>query len=571
MSNLDRKWILHDECPEGVRNKLGRWRDETVLQQLFWNRNINNEADAMKFVLHQISHDTDPYLLIDMTKAVERIFDAIDNKELIVIYGDYDVDGVTATTVLKEGLDMYGADSLTFIPDRNREGYGIHSHVIKQFVEQGVKLIVSVDCGVTAIDEVDFANKSGIDTIITDHHQISGDMPQAYAIINPNRSDCNYPDKNLVGVGLAYKLVEALVIKRTPYKNNVELDDLLQLVALGTVADLGVLRGENRVMVNNGLKNINKKPRLGIKTLLESAYKKGDVSTDTIGFQLGPRINAAGRMGDPSVALNLMISDNESEAVTISQVLEKYNRDRQKITREMTKQAVDLCKFDTGKQEPYVLLIESPGFHKGLVGLIASRLCEYYYRPTIIGHRVDGFITASARSIKEFNIIESLKQCSHLFERYGGHPLAAGLTINESKWTSFVSLFEEIAKKQLEGLDLRPVLNIDCEVNGLDLTSRLTKQLEFFEPIGNGNNRPLFVWYGANVVTKKQVGQDKSHIKLMLDDGAGVILDAIGFGLGYKIDNLGSTIDLVFSLEINEWNGKKSRQLNLQDLRPHGV
>ena len=237
--------------------------------------------------------------------------------------------------------------------------------MIKQFVEQGVKLIVSVDCGVTAIDEVDFANKSGIDTIITDHHQISDDMPQAYAIINPNRSDCNYPDKNLVGVGLAYKLVEALVIKRTPYKNNVELDDLLQLVALGTVADLGVLRGENRVMVNNGLKNINKKPRLGIKTLLESAYKKGDVSTDTIGFQLGPRINAAGRMGDPSVALNLMISDNESEAVTISQVLEKYNRDRQKITREMTKQAVDLCKFDTGKQEPYVLLIESPGFHKG--------------------------------------------------------------------------------------------------------------------------------------------------------------------------------------------------------------
>ena len=566
-NTMDNKWILADPMPEDCRNKLDRWQSEPVLQQLFWNRKLISEEEAMRFVRYQISHDADPYKLADMTGAVERILAALDAGQLIAIYGDYDVDGVTATLVLKQGLEAYGAKVVYYIPDRHLEGYGIHSTVLQRFANQGVDLVISVDCGISAFAEVQQSNELGMDFIVTDHHQISSELPEALAIINPNRPDCAYPENILSAVGISYKLVQALWSVRMPQNSHKPISDFLDLVALGTVADLAPLIGENRYMVQAGLEIINRNPRLGIKALLGVSRSKGSVSAQTIAFQLGPRINAVGRIGDASRALRLLATDNEQEAVIIAQELDKYNRERQRMTRDMTSAALELCEKTYSTGETHILFAEHEDFHNGLVGLVAARLCQEYYLPAVVGQRKEGYITGSARSISEFHISDAFKDCSQLLEKYGGHAAAAGFTIKEENWTKFIEHLEGIASYNLKDVDLRPVLHIDAEVQASDITQRLASQQSFFEPTGMANPQPLFMWRGADILSKRNVGRDEKHLKLKFVSGPDRSLDAIGFGLGDKYADLNDKADLVFALEINEWNGHTNEQLNVKDIR----
>ena len=446
---MDKKWVLADPIPDDCRTKLDRWQSEPVLQQLFWNRKLTSEEEAMGFVRYQMSHDADPHKLADMTSAVERILDAVDTGQLIAIYGDYDVDGVTATLLLKQGLEAYGAEVVYYIPDRHLEGYGIHSDVLQRFAEQGVDLVISVDCGISAFEEVQLSNELGMDFIVTDHHQISSELPEALAVINPNRPDCEYPENILSAVGISYKLVQALWSVSVPQNNHKPVSDFLDLVALGTVADLAPLIGENRYMVQAGLEIINTNPRLGIKALLGVSRSSGFVSAQTIGFQLGPRINAVGRIGNASRALSLLATKSDQEAVEIAQELEKYNRERQRMTRDMTSAALELSAKTYTTGESHILFAEHEDFHNGLVGLVAARLCQEYYLPAVVGQRKEGYIIGSARSISEFHISNAFKDCSNLLEKYGGHAAAAGFTIKQENWTKFVEHLESIAADTL--------------------------------------------------------------------------------------------------------------------------
>ena len=599
---MDKKWILADAMPADYRTKLHRWQSEPVLQQLFWSRNLKSEEEAMEFVRHQVSHDADPYKLAGMTSAVERILAAVDAGQLIAIYGDYDVDGVTATLVLRQGLEAYGAKVVTYIPDRHLEGYGVHSFVLEKLANQGVDLVITVDCGISALAEVEKASELGMDFIVSDHHQIGSELPEALAVINPNRSDCEYPENILSAVGISYKMVDALWRNRLPDNSDKSVSDFLDLVALGTVADLAPLKGENRFMVQAGLEIINTKPRLGIKALLGVSRNKGSVSAQTIAFQLGPRINAVGRIGDATRALNLLATENDQEAIELAQELEKYNRDRQRMTRDMTSRAMELSRQTYGEGDFHILFAEHEDFHNGLVGLVAARLSQSYYLPAVVGQRKEGYITGSARSIAEFHISNAFMECSHLLERYGGHAAAAGFTIKEENWNEFVELLENIAADNLKDVDLRPALHIDAEVTVSDITDRLASQQVFFEPSGTENRQPLFLWRGARIQSKRHVGRDDKHLKLKflaeppaespysshLDGSLSeqdanlpgrvkkvdkkvdkmVALDAIAFGLGDRYNDLTDEADLVFALEINEWNGHTHKQLNVKDIRP---
>jgi single-stranded-DNA-specific exonuclease len=564
---MNKKWLVADDIPADYRIQLDRWASEPVLQQLFWNRNLKSEEQAMNFVRHQISHDADAYKLAGMTRSVERILTAVDAGQLIAIYGDYDVDGVTATLVLKEGLEAYGAEVVTYIPDRHLEGYGVHSTVLEKLANQGVDLIISVDCGISALAEVKKASELGMDFIVSDHHQIGSELPEALAVINPNRPDCPYPENILSAVGISYKIVDALWSNRRPLNSDKLVADFLDLVALGTVADLAPLIGENRFMVQAGLEIINTKPRLGIKALLGVSRNKGSVTAQTIAFQLGPRINAVGRIGNASRALTLLATDNEQEAIDLAQELEKCNRERQRMTRSMTSKAMELSSETYGQGDFHILFAEHEDFHNGLVGLVAARLSQSYYLPAIVGQRKEGYITGSARSISEFHISNAFEECSHLLDRYGGHAAAAGFTIKEENWDEFVDLLENIAADKLQDVDLRPVLRIDAEVKVSDITERLVSQQAFFEPSGTGNPQPLFMWRGARILSKRQVGQDDKHLKLKFECGRHSGLDAIGFGLGDRYANLDNKADLVFTLEFNEWNGQRNEQLNVKDIQ----
>lgn len=564
---MDKKWILADAMPADHRTKLHRWQSEPVLQQLFWSRGLKSEKEAMEFVRHQVSHDADPYKLAGMASAVDRILTAVDAGQLIAIYGDYDVDGVTATLVLKQGLEAYGAKVVTYIPDRHLEGYGVHSFVLEKLANQGVDLVITVDCGISALAEVKKASELGMDFIISDHHQIGSELPEALAVINPNRSDCEYPENILSAVGISYKMVDALWRNRLPENSDKSVSDFLDLVALGTVADLAPLIGENRFMVQAGLEIINTKPRLGIKALLGVSRNKGSVSAQTIAFQLGPRINAVGRIGDATRALKLLATENDQEAIELAQELEKYNRDRQRMTRDMTSRAMELSRQTYGEGDFHILFAEHEDFHNGLVGLVAARLSQSYYLPAVVGQRKEGYITGSARSIAEFHISNAFMECSHLLDRYGGHAAAAGFTIKEENWNEFVELLENIAADNLKGLELKPALHIDAEVTVSDITDRLASQQVFFEPTGTGNLQPLFLWRGARLLSKQKVGKGDKHLKLKFEGGRNSGLDAIGFGLGDWYADLDNKVDLVFALEFNEWNGQRNKQLNVKDIR----
>lgn len=563
-----RRWLVSDPLSAAARQQLNGF--PLALQGILFSRGYASHADARRFLAAEVSFDTSPWQMKDMRRAVERITQAVQRGEKIIIYGDYDVDGVTATALLLETLRALGADVQPYIPNRFDEGYGLNNEALSLLKDSGAALVISVDCGIRSPAEAEHARALGLDLIISDHHEPAGEIPRAYAVINPKQPGDSYPEKYLAGVGIAYKIAQALFQNTQP--KNVDaarLESLLDLVALGTVADLAPLNGENRALVRGGLRQLRQGARLGLVSLAAVAkINLTKVTATDIGFGLGPRLNAAGRLDTAMDSLNLLISAKMDETGFLAQKLDGQNRERQTLTREIQTRAETLALAEDAS--PLLLFAADPQFNPGVVGLAAARLAERYYRPAIVGH-VDGENTrCSCRSIAEFHITKALDECADLLLRHGGHAAAAGFTVANQNLPALKERLRQIAARQLTGLDLRPTLRADAEVTLTDLTFDLLKKLDLLEPTGYGNPGAVFVARNLRVIAKRTVGADAKHLKLTLGDGR-ISFDAIAFRFGESAARLPERVDVMFTLENNEYNGQNRLQLNVRDLKAAGA
>jgi single-stranded-DNA-specific exonuclease len=541
-----------------------------VLRQVLFNRGYATDADARAFLKAEPAFDTDPFQMSGMRAAVERICYALEHNEPIAIYGDYDVDGVTATALLVDTLNALGADVRGYIPNRFDEGYGLNNEALSQLKDEGVRLVISVDCGIRSPDEALHAQTIGLDLIITDHHHPSeGSLPPALAVVNPKQPGDLYPDKDLAGVGIAYKLAEALMSEQSP-ANGFQLSNLLDLVALGTVADLAPLVGENRFLVRRGLRQIRGTTRQGLFSLAAVAeLKLPKVNATDIGFRLGPRLNAAGRLDEALAAYELLTTTDFMRAGQLAQQLDVQNRERQRITREMQSQAETLALAN--ETDAFLLFAAHQSFNAGVVGLAASRLTETYYRPAIVAHIDTDTTRGSCRSIPEFHITDALDKCADLMVRHGGHAAAAGFTVENDKLDELVSRLKTIAREKLGSQELRPTLTADAEVPLTEVRPELLNALKYLEPTGYGNPDAVFVSRGVKVRNARTVGGDGKHLKVYFEDEQGMSHDAIGFRLGHLQAELPERVDIMFTYEINEFNGRINYQLNLKDVKAAGI
>lgn len=549
-----------------------------ILRQILFNRGIATSDEAETFLRAEPNFDTDPFQMKGMRTAVERINAALANREPIAVYGDYDVDGVTATALLVQFLKALGADVREYIPNRFDEGYGLNNEALTALANDGVKLVISVDCGVRSPNEARHARDLGLDLIISDHHEPSGDLPDALAVINPKQDGDAYPEKYLAGVGIAYKIAEALLVDhelrttdhgQSSAVSGLYLNDYLDLVALGTVADLAPLTGENRLLVRKGLEQMRQTTRQGLFSLANVAGADlRKANAQTIGFTLGPRLNASGRLDSALASYHLLTTTDVKEAGDLSIKLNQQNTERQKLTKEIQVQA-EVLALEGEKNSPLLFAVH-PEFNHGVVGLAASRLTEMYYRPSIVGHYGDETTRCSCRSIPEFHITHALDECSDLLIRHGGHAAAAGFTVRNENLSELVARLRSIAKRELDGRDLRASMSADAEVPLSQLTFSLLEQLERLQPTGYGNPEPVFISRSVKVQSKRTVGADSKHLKLSLTDGR-FTFDAIGFRLGDLLPDLPPMVDVLYTFEVNEYNGRKNLQLNLKDTKAAGV
>ena len=540
-----------------------------LLRQILFNRGIATAAEADAFLRAEPNFSTDPFQMKGMRVAVDRIQAALANREPIAVYGDYDVDGVTATALLVQALRALGGQRVReYIPNRFEEGYGLNNEALDKLHADGVRLVITVDCGVRSPDEARHARDLGLDLVISDHHEPSGSLPEALAVLNPKQDGDLYPEKYLAGVGIAYKIAEALVDSLTPAAS-LNLSSYLDLVALGTVADLAPLTGENRVLVRKGLAQMRETTRQGLFSLANVAgqdLKKANAQT--IGFTLGPRLNASGRLDSALASFRLLTTTDIKEAGDLALKLNQQNLERQKLTREIQVTAEALA-LD-GQKDSLLLFAVHPEFNHGVVGLAASRLSETYYRPAIVGNFGEETTRCSCRSIPEFHITHALDECADLLVRHGGHAAAAGFTVRNENLDALVARLRAIATRELGGRDLRPSLSADAEVPLARLTFEMLKQLEQLQPTGYGNPEPVFISRKVKVQSSRAVGAEGKHLKLSLTDGR-VTVDAIGFRLGDLLPNLPPLVDVLYTFEVNEYNGRASLQLNLKDIKAAGV
>ena len=547
-----------------------------ILRQILFNRGIGTEDHARAFVAAKPTFDTNPFQMIGMQATVDRISFALDHNEPIAVYGDYDVDGVTATALLVEALRQLGGNVRGYIPNRFEEGYGLNKDALDHLKDEGVKLVITVDCGIRSPDETLHARTIGLDLIISDHHHPDGvNLPPAFAVINPKQHGDPYPDKDLAGVGIAYKIVEALAKERGKKKDKTEdelfpLSSFLDLVALGTVADLAPLVGENRSLVRNGLKQLRETKRQGLFSLAGVAQVKMDkITAGNIGFMLGPRLNASGRLESALASFELLTTTDFMRAGQLAQQLEVQNRQRQSITKTMQAQAEEIAMRDD--PHAFLLFAADESFNSGVVGLAASRLTETYYRPSVVAAKGPDETRGSCRSIPEFHITDALDQCKDLLVRHGGHAAAAGFTVKNENLPELVARLKSIAKEKLDGKDLRQTLSADMELPLADMNFGVLKHLSFLEPTGYGNPDAIFVSRNVKVRASRTVGSDGRHLKLTLEDGPALTYDAIGFRMGGMAKSLPPRIDVMYTLEANEWNGRTNLQLNLKDVKATGV
>lgn len=555
----EKRWILPEKPPDWVEAGLSKY--PAPYHQILHRRGLSNAAQVERFLAGSRPEVSDPFLLSGMKQAVERLAEAIDAQERIVIYGDYDADGVTASALLVEGLRKLGAKADVYFPDRFDEGYGINAEAVKLLAEKGTRLLVSVDCGMRAVEEVALARRLGLQVIITDHHQPGKDLPEAWAIINPLQPGDPYPFKALAGVGLAHKLAIALM----DHMDRAPSESMLDLVALGTVADLVPLEGENRFLVREGLRALNETRRPGLLALMEAAgHKPGRVDATAIGFGLGPRINAAGRLESAYRALDVLLAEDAETARSLAESLDAVNRKRQALTQSVVERVEARW---SEREPPDVLLSADPGFHEGVVGLAASRLMERYHRPAIVGRLGSETTRASARSIEGFHITEALEECSRLLIKFGGHAAAAGMEIPNQNLATLEEQLQRLFGERADRSKLEPELEIDAVMGFDDLNGQLLDFQDRLAPFGMGNPRPTLCTLNVDVLAKRAVGAGGKHLKLRLREG-GRVFDAIAFRMGERAATMPGRIDVVYYLERNFYMGYETPQLNVRDFRP---
>lgn len=539
--------------------------DETV-SALLVQRGVETYDQAKAFFRPSLDDLHDPYLMKDMAKAVSRIERAIENGENILVFGDYDVDGTTAVSLVSSYLKSFYQNVATYIPDRYKEGYGVSYNGIDFADDNGFSLIIALDCGVKSIDHVAYAKQKGIDFIICDHHRPGDILPDAVAILDPKRADCTYPYDELCGCGVGFKLIQAL--GRNRRQTIEDLKPYLDLVATAIAADIVPITGENRVLAKFGLEVINQNPRPGIKALATRAGKAQLTISDVV-FVLAPRINAAGRIRHGEEAVRLLTEFNLEEAMEVADEIEQYNVDRKSLDKQITAEALQQI-LDNNEEERVTTVVYGESWHKGVIGIVASRLTETYYRPTIVFTKSGDKLAASARSVRDFDVYNALEACAEHLEQFGGHAFAAGMTLKEEKYVDFKTAFEAEVQRTIHPDKLIPEISIDLELDFEKIDEKFVRLLQQFEPFGPGNMTPVFV--SKNVIDTgqaKTIGQDSSHLKLFLKQ-AGKAFPAIGFGLGKKVDQVKNrqSIDVAYCIDESEWNGSRYIQLRLKDLRP---
>jgi single-stranded-DNA-specific exonuclease len=561
---MKKHWSIKKENQK-LREKLSKkLRISPITAQILINRGIENEAEANLFINSTLFDLPSPYLMKGMNKAVERIKSAIFNKEKIVIYGDYDVDGVTSTALFYTFLKRLGADVIFYNPDRIKEGYGVNIEAVRKLAAEGVKLFISGDCGITAIKEVEEAKALGADFIVTDHHKPPDELPDAVSILNPQLPDCKYPGKAITGVGVMFNLAVALrrALREEGFfkKKEPNLGDYLDLVALGTVADCAPLMDVNRIFVREGMKRMENPRRIGTLALKEASSIEGVVNSYDLGFKLGPRINASGRLGSAEKAVELFISDDLQTARDIAKTLNRENSNRQSIEGQIFTDAVIKIESDPDIQNAASIVLSSPDWHPGVIGIVASRIVEKYEKPTIlIAVDKSGTGKGSGRSVDGINIYSALSECRELFVQFGGHELAAGLSIKEDRIEEFRKMFEKAVADSDHAFELK--MNIDCAVEFTDVTDELVSEFGLLEPFGIGNPEPLLLTTSVEVVSQR-LFKDK-HLGLTLRQG-NKSFDAIWFNVNNPIQ-LPDQIDVVFTPEFNKWNSRRDIRLKVRD------
>jgi len=564
---LKKRWVIREKIFPEIDAALVDY--SPVMRQMLYNRKVM-DGETAEWFLHGTGSMYDPFLLPDMAAAVDRLWYAIDHQEPVAVYGDYDVDGVTATVLLVQVLQQLGANARAYIPNRFDEGYGVNNDALDELANQGVRLVVTVDCGIRSPQEAQHARQIGLELIISDHHEPRNELPEALAVVCQKRAGSEYPEKNLAGVGLAFKIAEAMLESRAVPA--VQLADWYDLVAVGTVADVVSLTGENRAMVRAGMQSLRFGQRQGLRSLAGVAdLNLANTTARDIGFVLGPRLNAAGRLESALAAFDLLMSNDVSTTGPLAQKLDNQNRERQRMTQELQvvaeSQAFIGGDFLLFAVHPEVVQEKDV---RGVVGLVAARLTESYYRPSVVGAQGEEFTRASCRSIPEFHITHALDACDSLLVRYGGHAMAAGFTVRNENLPELASRLREIALLELGERDLRPSLKADMVIPLHELRPMLLKELDQLQPTGQDNPDAVFISTNLEVKGYKKIGKESQHLRLTVSDGR-ITYDAVAFRQGLWADQMPKTVDLAYVFEKNVYNGRESLQLNVRDIRPAGV
>lgn len=563
-------WNIKEQAPaEKVKQLAEAINVNGVIGNLLVQRGIEDYNQAKDFFRPSLESLHNPFLMKDMEKAVKRIVAAAQKKEKILIYGDYDVDGTTAVSLVYTFLRWMGLKCDYYIPDRYTEGYGVSFKGVDHAAENGFGLIISLDCGIKSKDKVDYAKKKKIDFIICDHHEPDDQIPKAAAILNPKQTDCKYPYKELSGCGIGFKLIQAIAQHyEIPFST---IEQYLDLVALSIAADIVPITGENRILTYHGLKRLNSAPREGFKAIMGMAQLKREINVTDLVFVFGPRINSAGRIETGKNAVELLIADTPQKAMLSGESVNKTNVERRDVDANITQEALNMILGDEKLKSKKTTVLYNPEWHKGVIGIVASRLIEkHFYRPTVIFTKSNGSITGSARSVKNFNLYQAISSCSHLLEQFGGHKYAAGITLKEENLPAFIDSFEDVVSKTIAENMLTPEIDIDCPLPFSAINGKFNNVLKQFAPFGPGNMTPVFI--AENVITRKPpqiVGNGHLRLSLAQADNPDVSFYAIGYDM-HEYNNMtvpNKPFKICYSLKENEWNGVKSIELNLKDIK----
>jgi len=559
---MEKRWIIQKSDQKFVQKLAKDLGVNHIVAHLLVLRGIENFDDAKLFFRPELKHLHDPFLMKNMQDAVDRIEKAIANKEKVLVYGDYDVDGTTSVAMMYSFLKRFSPEIEYYIPCRYEEGYGISLKGIDYAKKNNFSLIIALDCGIRAFNQVDYANEKEVDFIICDHHNPADKIPNAIAILNPKQSDCNYPYKELSGCGVGFKLIQAY-----SQKNNInfsEISEYLDLLTVSIGADIVPMTGENRVFSYFGLKQINTQPRAGLKALMDIANKIKELSISDVVFGIAPRINAAGRIEHAKKAVEILVEQDLDRAKKLASFIEENNVTRRNLDQNITKEALEM--IDENKKSTVVF---SKNWHKGVVGIVASRIIESHYKPTIVLAEKDGILTGSARSVHDFDLYEAISKCAYLCEKFGGHKYAAGLSIKKENLSEFIIAFEKAVSESITEDQLSPKIDVDMEIDIDAVDDKLFRIIKQFSPFGPQNLSPIFV--SRSVVDNgygKRIGADKSHLRINTKTASGS-LAGIGFSMGDAFEKIKdyNKFDICYSINENEWNGRKNLQLMLNDLK----